>query len=62
MATLVLCEIEMLRELDCVQRTPRSSQCSQKMARMSGETLVKKYRGYAYSAMRPLGSLVLKRL
>jgi hypothetical protein len=29
---------------------------------MSAERFEKKYRGYSYSATRPLGSLVLKRL
>jgi hypothetical protein len=32
------------------------------MARISAELLVKKYRTYEYSATRPLGNLVVKRL
>ena len=41
-ATLVRCEIEMLRWLDCVQRSPSRSQLSQNSPRMSAERLLKK--------------------
>src|SRR3954447_16719652 len=61
-ATLWRCEIEMLRWLDCVQRSPSCSQVAQKIPRMSAERFEKNQRGYSYSATRPLGSLVLKRL
>ena len=44
-ATLARCEIEMLRWLDCVQRSPRRSQLAQNSPRMSAERLLKKYRG-----------------
>ena len=61
-ATLVRCEIEMLRGFDCVQRIPSRSQYSQNSARMSADRFEKNHRGYAYSALRPLGSSVVKRL
>src|SRR4051794_11933969 len=60
-ATLLRCEIEMLRLFDCVQRTPTCSHVAQKSARMSAERFEKNQRGYSYSATRPLGSLVVKR-
>ena len=41
-ATLVRCEIEMLRWLDCVQRSPSCSQLSQNSPRMSADRLLKK--------------------
>ena len=41
-ATLVRCEIEMLRGLDCVQRSPSCSQLSQNSPRMSADRLLKK--------------------
>ncbi len=41
-ATLVRCEIEMLRWLDCVQRSPSRSQLSQNRPRMSADRLLKK--------------------
>ena len=41
-ATLVRCEIEMLRWLDCVQRSPSRSQLSQNSPRMSADRLLKK--------------------
>ena len=41
-ATLVRCEIEMLRWLDCVQRSPSRSQLSQNNPRMSADRLLKK--------------------
>ena len=44
-ATLARCEIEMLRGLDCVQRTPSRSQYSQNSPRMSADRFEKKYRG-----------------
>ena len=61
-ATLVRCEIEMLRGFDCVQRIPSRSQYSQNSPRMSADRFEKNHRGYAYSAIRPLGSSVVKRL
>ena len=56
-ATESRCDTEMLRLLDWVQRMPSSSQCSQKIPRMSSDSFEKKYRGYSYAATRPLGSL-----
>ena len=41
-ATLVRCEMEMLRWLDCVQRSPSRSQLSQNSPRMSADRLLKK--------------------
>ena len=41
-ATLARCEIEMLRGLDCVQRSPSRSQLSQNSPRMSADRLLKK--------------------
>ena len=57
-ATLLRCETEMLRAFDCVQRTPSRPHAAQNSARMSADRLLKKYRGYAYSATRPLGKVV----
>jgi hypothetical protein len=61
-ATLVRCETETFRALDCVQRIPSRSQYSQNSARMSAERFEKNQRGYAYSETRPLGRRVLNRL
>ena len=41
-ATDFRCEIEMFRGFDCVQRIPSSSQCSQKIRRMSSDRFEKK--------------------
>ena len=41
-ATDLRCETEMFRGFDCVHRIPSSSQCSQKMRRMSSERFEKK--------------------
>src|SRR5690242_19421906 len=59
-ATLRRCEIEMLRWLDCVQRTPTRSHVAQNRPRMSADRFEKNQRGYSYSATRPSGNLVLK--
>jgi hypothetical protein len=44
-ATLVRCETEMLRGLDCVHRIPSRSQYSQNRPRMSSERFEKNQRG-----------------
>jgi hypothetical protein len=43
-ATLLRCATEMLRGLDCIQRTPSSSQVKQNRPRMSAEGFEKKLR------------------
>jgi RNA polymerase sigma factor (sigma-70 family) len=61
-ATLFLCDTEMLRWVRLAPPNAEKLAMLTNMWRMSAERLEKKYRGYSYSATRPLGSFVLKRL